>query len=70
MHGTEVPTQEQLSDILKKWDEVSKTPLWYRQVVPVLLDWWKNLPRDEHNEALKNRIYNYFADKLEKAELF
>lgn len=70
MHVTEVPTPDQLSNILNEWDEVLKTPLWYEQIVPVLFNWWENFSRNDQTEALKTQIYSHFADKLDKAELF
>ncbi|MBI4036392.1 N-acetylmuramoyl-L-alanine amidase [Candidatus Daviesbacteria bacterium] len=66
----EIPkTLDQLNEQLDGWSDMLKDPLWYQQAMPILLDWWENFPKDETRELLKDRIYQYFADKLEKGEI-
>lgn len=69
MSFPEVPTLEQLNQQLFSWSEVLKKPLWYKEVMPVLLKYWQQLPKNEQTKILKDRLYQFFTEKLEEGQL-
>lgn len=64
-----VPTLSEFNKLLQSWSEILKQPLWYKEIVPVLLQNWQDLPESEEVERLKVRTYQFFADKLERGEI-
>lgn len=66
-----VPTLDQLNQQLEEWFKILATdPLWYKQIIPFLSSYIGKVPKNDQTEALKDRLYDFFADKLESGQIF
>lgn len=66
---TEIPTPAQFNNLLRSWSDILKKPLWYKEIMPVLLQNWQSLPKTDEVEKLKDRTYQFFANKLTAGEI-
>lgn len=68
-HRVQIPTLEEFNHQLESWSPKLLQPLWYKELMPVILRFWRHWQKNEQTEALKSRLYNFFAEKLDKGEI-